>query len=183
MACYGTPMIGRTALLPCILSQMGLAVLLAGCATSDGYPSLAPREAERTAQTTVTDTDITPPPPTSPSADTQAQVARLVGQARAAHQRFAGARRRAESLVRAAGPKGGDSWSIAAVALADLDSHRSQIMSPLSDLDSLYNAERLANFNEQSGNARAIDAARDQVGTWLAGDDMVLDALSRRLGI
>ena len=118
-----------------------------------------------------------------PDAALAARLSSLVATARASHQRFIAARPRAEALAQAAGAPASESWSVAAVALADLDSQRSQAMVPLADLDALHTADRVTNFNEPTGDGLAIERARETVNAWLAEQDAVLDALSRRLGL
>ena len=160
----------------CILA----ALLLAGCAADyDNYPSLARRPAERIKGTAEPAAPTSAPPPiVVPSGDLATRLAQLAGQAEAAHREFAGRRARAEDLVGAArgAGVGSESWSVASVALADLETSRSQAMIALADLDELYTAERVG-----GGDAATIARTRDQVIDWIGEEDIVLAQLRGRM--
>ncbi len=122
-----------------ILSSAVLAALFqAGCAgpPPSAYPDLAIREVER----------VRPPPApvaTPPRVATPAQLAQiadLLGQARSAHAAFLEAEPGLRRVIAAArgASRGSEGWARAQVALAQLQSHRSQTMIPLADLDRLY---------------------------------------------
>lgn len=156
------------------------ALLLAGCAADyDNYPSLARRPAERISGTAEPAAPTTAPPPiVTPSADLAPRLAQLADQAQAAHREFTGRLDRAESLVAAAGGAavGSDGWAQASVALADLESSRSQAMIALADLDELYAAERIG-----GGDAATIAATRDRVIGLIGEEDQVLARLRGRI--
>lgn len=156
------------------------ALPLAGCAADySNYPSLAPRAAERISGTAEPAQPTTAPPPVViPSADLTARLAQLGDQAQAAHREFTGRRGRAEQLVSAAGGAsvGSENWSVASVALADLESSRSQAMVALADLDEIYAAERI-----NGGDGAAIAATRDRVIGWIGEEDEVLARLRGRI--
>jgi len=159
------------------------ALTLSGCAASGDFPSLARRDVERDTASAEAAPAPAPPAITPPGATTTAQVAALVDRARAAHGRFAGVRGRAESLVAAArgAAPGSDAWSIASVAIGELDAARGATALPLSELDTLYTAERAAHFQSETGDALAIEAARQTVAALLAEEDRALAGLSSRL--
>ena len=155
------------------------ALTLAGCASdTTNYPSLARRPVERAA------TLAAPPPAPSLTAAPEdpaltVRLTALVEQARKAHQRFADERQSAERTVTAgsgASP-GSEGWAVASVALASLESARSDAMIALADLDQLYAAARIAGSASDG-----IASARDEVSGWIGAEDAVLAALRGRLG-
>ncbi len=103
----------------------------------------------------------------------------MVEQARLAHGRFEAARERAERTVAAGSgtARGSEPWAVASVALAGLESARSEAMIALADLDQLYAQARVA-----GDGTVAIAAARDSVAGWIGQEDEVLAALRGRLG-
>ena len=156
-----------------------LALCLSACATGkDEYPSLARRDAERIGSSAPGSKpeSTSPLPVTPPNLELSARLDRLVDQARAAHGRFATRRTRAEQVIGGGAASGSDRWAVATVALAELESARSEAMVALADLDELFAAERTANRD-----AAQIAAARDQVTAWIGEEDRVLEVLRRRL--
>lgn len=162
------------------------ALLLAGCAADySAYPSLARRPAERvgSAAERVSGTAevvaaIPAPPPPAPSPDMIARLGQLSDQAQAAHSEFSKRRSEAQRLVSAAGGAsvGGEGWAQASVALAGLETARSQAMIALADLDALYAAESVA-----GSDVTAIGATRDRVIAWVGEEDQVLAQLRGRI--
>lgn len=157
------------------------ALLLSGCAADNAaYPSLARRPAERVSGTAevvaAAPTQFPPAPP--PSADLIARLGQLSDQAQAAHGEFSSRRAEAQRLVNAAGGAsvGGEGWAQASVALAGLETARSQAMIALADLDALYAAERIA-----GSDVTAIAATRDRVIGWISEEDQVLAQLRGRV--
>ncbi len=162
----------RAALYPALM-----AFALAACAADrDEYPSLARRPAETAGTMPVPQT--APSPPASSTAPI-AGLAGLVEQARIAHNRFFSLRGKAQQLANAArdSAMASESWAVASVALADLESARSEAMIALADLDQHYAAARIA-----GDDVKAIAAARDKVTSWIAEQDRVLADLRGRLG-
>lgn len=152
--------------------------LVAGCATASGdYPSLAQREAERVAGTfDPAPTAPTVVAPVAPSADLAARLAQLIGSAETFDRQFRAATPAAERASRSAGATGSDSWASAQVALAELDSLRSQAAVSLADLDALWVEATI------DGAARdAVGSARDTVQSLVAEEDTVLARLRGRL--
>ncbi len=147
-------------------------MLLAGCTSStDNFPSLARRDAERITGSAAVVPALNPVLTESlPAGQLEAKVAG----ARSAHARFLSRQDRATQLIVAArgAAQGGDAWSSASVALAELESARSEAMVALADLDELYAAARVAGRD-----VATISAARDQVLALVEEEDRVLAAL------
>ena len=157
-------------------------VLLAGCATADEeYPSLAIRDVERAQGQFETGEparlDIAPVE-TAFDGPLPETLAGLVDAAAEAHEEFTSVQPRAARLVAAARGSGvgSDSWAAAQVALAELDSARSQAAIALGDLDTLYVAARTA-----AEEADAIDAARNRVIALVEEEDAALADLRDRI--
>ncbi len=164
------------------LTISALALCLGACAADvTNYPSLARRDAERAPEVA----QPAPAPaavPQGPSAGLAERLAFLVNQARTAHDKFASRRNNADRAVGSGrGGRGSEGWSVASIALADLESARSDAMIALADLDELHAAARTA-IDAGGGDDQAIAAARDQVSAWIGEEDQVLAGLRRRLG-
>ena len=154
------------------------ALLVAGCAaSSDRYPSLAVRDVERAEgtfdpvpgpQLDVPEVEVDVGP------DLGAGLTSLVADAQAAHTAFTDAVPAAVRSVRAASGSsiGSDSWAAAQVALADLDSARSNAAIVLGELDTLYTAATV-----QAEDATAIVEARNTVIALVSEEDSVLERL------
>lgn len=156
-------------------------LLLAACASTGDYPSLSVRDAERAKGSA--EPVASPPVPIAqtvpPDASLVERLARLVAQAESAHGRFMGQRASAEVLVGTArdAAVASESWSVATIALAGLESARSDTMIALTELDGLLAADRVAHYNEQSGDGQAIAASREKVLALVAEEDQTLDHL------
>ena len=153
-------------------------LVLPGCAADTAnYPSLARRPAERAGSNAVTQAPA--PVATALDPDLPARLAALVEQAREADARFATRRTQAEPVVAAGSgaAAGSEGWAIASIALASLESARSDAMIALADLDQLYATARTKSGSEWV----TIAAARDQVTAWIGEEDRVLAALRGRL--
>jgi hypothetical protein len=184
----------KGALLLPFSAALALSGALSGCAGGEAYPSLARRPAELELQGVAAAPtaapriggSAAPAPAGSGATATQQAVSSEVGirlvqlqqAASAAHDRFLGARARADSLTAAArGLKAGsEDWSVATVAVADLESARSDAMVSLGELDRLYAEERV-----NGGDGEAIAAVRDKVTAWVADEDAVLADLAGRM--
>lgn len=163
-------------------------LLLSGCAADYAtYPSLARRPAERTGSTpervngtaeVVAAAPAALPPAPPPTADLIARLGQLSDQAQAAHREFSSRQGEARRLVSAAGGAsvGGEGWAQASIALASLETARSQAMIALADLDALYAAESVA-----GSDVSAIAATRDRVIGWIGEEDEVLAQLRGRV--
>ncbi|WP_239804689.1 hypothetical protein [Croceicoccus hydrothermalis] len=159
---------------PALLALSIAAASLAGCAKDTGaYPSLDRRPIERVG---AIGTPSAPPPNAPLSPELPARLDTLAAQARAAHARFVeqlpAARRRIREGSRAA--IGSDAWGDAQVALASLESARSQTMLPLADLDLLL-TERAT--QDLARDVERIVATRDMVAALVAQEDAALGTL------
>lgn len=163
---------------PTCLAATALAFTLAACAADqDAYPSLARRDVERAASA---EPAPSPPAPAQPAEPGLAsRLEQLVDRAGKAHERFSARRGRADQLTASAQGSAiaSENWAVASVALADLESTRSEAMIALADLDQLYAAARIGGTE-----AGAIAQARDRVMGWIGEEDRVLAALRGRLG-
>ena len=151
---------------------------LAACASDTAnYPSLAKRGVERIANAAVPPPAL-PPTTAVPDPALVTRLESLLAQAEAAHARFQSRRARAETLVAAARGAGvaSESWSVATIAMADLESARSDAMVALADLDALWAAARVAGSPGES-----IAATRARVIDMVGAEDAVLLALRGRL--
>lgn len=155
------------------------ALLLAGCAKdADLYPSLSIREAERVSGT------FQPIQPEqvveqAPNAQTLDQLESLRADARRANERFLAAAARARGPVAAArgSAPGSEAWSVAQVALADLESSRSDAMIALADLDRIYVDARLDVVAFER-----IEQVRSEVASLVDSQDRAINALHGQLG-
>ncbi len=163
-----------------ILLVSSAAVLLGGCAASADYPSLSRRPAERISGSAqaVTPQPAQAPVP-APSAEFTERLTQLIEQAGDAHRRFSGQSARTERLVSAAAGAAvaSESWAVASVALAELESARSDAMVALAELDQIYAAEAIAGTADRD----AAAAAREQVVALVSEEDEVLARLRGRL--
>lgn len=168
----------RASALPLAIS-LALLPVLAGCTGgSAAYPSLARRPVERIAGTAPVVTPVAEPIRPIPDPATLSGIAVASARAAAADARFASRLARTRQLV--ANARGSavasEPWAVATVALADLESSRSEAMIALADLDGLYAATQVA-----GADTAAIAAARAQVLGVVAGQDKVLAELSAGL--
>jgi hypothetical protein len=165
----------RSALLP----VLAISLLIAGCSSPQSYPSLARRPAER-----ITGSAPAVPPteivaaPQSPSPQVVTRLTQLSEQARDAHARFNKQTGETTRLVGAArgAAVASESWSVATVALANLESARSDAMIALAELDSLYAAQSI-----EGNDTAAIASAREEVIAIVADEDAVLSQLRGRI--
>lgn len=154
------------------------ALPLAACASDAGeYPSLARRPAERVSGEAPVVVP-TPEPVATPDPLVTGQLESLVVKARSADAKFHQRESRARALVGAAAGAAiaSESWSVATIALSDLESARSDAMVALAELDTMYAATRI-----EAADASAIAAARESVMALVADQDKVIDALFARM--
>jgi hypothetical protein len=155
---------------------------LAACATaSDKYPSLAIRDVER-AQGQFEPTPVKPldiPAVTAPlSGPLGDRLVALGSQADAAHRAFLASVSKAERAAAAAAGDaiGTTTWASAQVALADLDSTRSQTAIALADLDTLMVSSAV-----QAEDVSAIEVVRQQVIVQVTAEDETLARLRAKV--
>ncbi len=158
-------------------------LMLAGCAGSAEYPSLAIRDVERVQGSASPVPDAADAIPALPpaSADLTTRLAGLVETARQSHTRFQSRQAATERAVAAAGATASDSWSSAQVALSDLQTSRSGALTALAELDQLYVDERAAHPEQVSPAAATIATARDQVDGWVSAETSVISRLQARI--
>ena len=160
----------------------GSLLLLTACASdTTNYPSLARRDVERAAAAP-SPTPSPAPGPVAAGPDTAlaARLAGMIAAAHDAHRRFGAARGRAEGTIAsgAGAAPGSEAWATASIALAGVESARSDAMIALADLDALYAGARV----DGTGSAGAIAAARDEVSALIGEEDQILADLRGRLG-
>lgn len=162
---------------PLLLASATL--VLGACASDEGaYPSLAKRPAERI---TATWPPAPPPPPPAPPPLDPATANRLDGllaQVSAADGRFAAKTARARSLVGAArkAAMGSEAWSVASIAIAELESARAEAMVAMAQLDSIY-----ADARTEGRDVSQIERVRQKALAIIAAQDGVLDSLKGSL--
>lgn len=159
------------------LLMAGLAsALLAACAgSSDKYPSLAIRDAERvTGQFTPSVPDEEPVPPVASSQ----QLTEIIAAAAAAQRSFLDSLPDAQRLVEAASGAGieSDIRSRALVALADLTSIRGETVLALAKLDS-YEAEAATGFAP----VQDIEQAQNEIALLVNEQEAIIDSLGATL--
>jgi len=158
----------------CLVAALGCA--LSACATpSEEYPSLALRPAERV---TGTMQPVAPAPYVPTPAAVVDRLEQLSSEAASAHRAFLAEAPRARSAVAAArgtGP-GADSWAVAQVAVAGLESSRSKAMIALADLDRLYVDAAVAGEELER-----IGAARDRVAAQVAEQNEAIEGMLGQL--
>jgi hypothetical protein len=155
------------------LSALSVALLATACASPGKYPSLATRDAER-ATGTLQPAEAEPYVPPATPTETLDRLGRLTAEAQAAHQTFLAAAERARGPAAAGrgASEGSNAWSVAQIALADVESARSATMIALAELDRLYTDTELA-----GGDLSQIGPARDEAAGLVAAEDAALDAL------
>ncbi len=162
---------------PLLLATATLA--LGACTTKEGtYPSLVKRPAERI---TATWPPAPPPPPPAPvplDGTTVSRLDALLAQISAANTGFAKKIARARTVVGAArnAPMGTEAWSIASVAVAELESARAEAMVAMVELDSLY-----ADARTEGRDVTGIESTRQQALGIIAAQDSALDSLKGAL--
>lgn len=156
------------------------AILLSGCAAPKAaYPSLAIRDVERVEGSFDAAAALVEPLAESPpSADLVERLAQLQTAAASAHRSFMDAAPETARLVNAAAGTDVTSnrWASAQIALASLESARSQAAVPLGDLDLLHANAAIALEQRQ-----AIQAARTAVIGLIAEEDAILSDLRGKI--
>ncbi|MCZ8172787.1 MAG: hypothetical protein ACK442_01760 [Novosphingobium sp.] len=153
------------------------ALLLAACASTPAeYPSLAKRPAERVSGEAMPVPAPVPPPPIDPAVERQ--IDSLLARARAADAKFRDREGpvRQKVIAAAGAAKASEAWSVAMVALADLDAARSEGLVALADIDAIYAAARI-----EGAPAIEAKAARDAASALLERQDGVIGDLAGRL--
>ena len=151
---------------------------LGACASgSDRYPSLAVRPAERVEGTFAAPSPL--PEPTAPGQAATTRIDSLLATANAAHRRFLDRVDSARTIAlggQGAGPED-NRWAAAQIALADLDSIRSDTAIALGDLDLMFVDTTLSNIRREQ-----VEQARASVVNLIAEQDRILSALRQEAG-
>lgn len=164
-------------------ASLASALLVAGCAPRSDFPSLARRPAEdayRAAQ----DARPAPTPPAVVSEGLPERLAALLANAGAAHATFESRQAAATRTINATAgaAKGTESWSVASVALAGLETARSLAAMPLADLDRLEADASNRAVNGSDADLKAVRAAREKVDGLVEAETRAIDSLRSRLG-
>jgi len=142
------------------ISALALTLALGGCGGGGNYPSLAQRPVEL-GYTTAKPAPVAPTGPATPEPEIVHQVEALRADANRSSETFTRRADEAEHLARAAhgSPVGSEAWSATTVAMAALDSARSDTAQSLGELDALQ--AKMAVTAADSGSPR--DKATFQV--------------------
>lgn len=159
-----------------------LALLLAGCASSNGsYPSLAKRPMESARSGVAPTADA---PPVAEDAALTREIGALLDKARAGAAAFDAHVAVAQQRVSAAAGSGisSEAWVDAQQAISSLESDRYDSIYALASLDTLYveRSNAIAAGKAQGG-SDAIDAARRDVLAIVDRQNDLLDEMKGRL--
>jgi len=160
-------------------SGIALILALGACAsTSDRYPSLAIRDAERVHGSAQAVTPEPEPQPVQPSADLAQRLVQLRGAAARGHQAFLSAAPRTKSLIDAArgSAVASDSWVAAQASLSGLETVRNETMTSMAELDKLLLQAEL-----EGGAREAVAATRSEVGSLLDSENATLEQMAGSL--
>ncbi len=160
-----------------LLLAISVSALSACAADTANYPTLARRDAERIGPSPASSTEATPLPP-MPSPEELGRANSTLEAARAAHQIFLAHKPRTEQLVAAArgAPIASENWSVATIALASLESSRSDVMLALGYVDDEYARYRVSGSDNQE-----ISRIREQLIGWVGEEDGVLANLRGKM--
>lgn len=141
-----------------------------GSVPGTGASSLPPERITGSAPVAAATEAVQPAPPPLPL-ELQSRLARLKEQAREGHARFSASAAATTGVVSAAqgAAVASEAWSRASVALAVLESRRSEVMVALGDLDTLYVRHRT-----DGEEAAEIAEVRDSVTAWVSDEDALL---------
>ena len=159
------------------LAFLPVMLLLAGCASTGNFPSLDIRDSERVTGTIAApEGAIFTSTPATPA--TLADLDALAVRIRAAHQRFTATLDEARRIVgRAAGSgTGSDAWSAPQVAVANLESIRSEAMIALADIDRVH-----VDAHVNGGDIARSTALRAEMGALVAEEDRIITGLLQAL--
>jgi hypothetical protein len=162
-------------------TPLPLFLALTACASAGGpYPSLQPRAAEAIDPRVPVVRPINDRPVT---AALEAQLAALVGQARAGQAAFEPAAADAERLASAAGPPQSESWIAAEQALSAAIAARGATANALGDIDSLSATLLQSQGGIAPNDLAAIKRAAVEISAIASRQAERIAAIQRRLGI
>lgn len=162
--------------LTALSSLVLLSGVLAGCASSGSFPSLAKRAAESDSTTAapvpVADKPANPALP--------AQLTAILAKAEAGQSAFNAAADTAEGIVAKATGGGvrSEAWIAAQMALSQVERMRAPVHSAMADADIAY---RDALISESSADARSVEALRQQLQALDDAQAGRLESLAARL--
>lgn len=159
----------------CLLTASTL--VLSACAAEQGsFPSLARRPAERIAETPPAPHEQPVPVPPDPALIARIEV--LETMARAADARFRARTAQARALISAAAgaPIASEEWSVATIALSELEAARSEAMIALAEIDSLH-----ARAVIEETDSAALATAREKMVAMVSEEDRALADLGAGL--
>ncbi len=158
----------------CLLAMALLPV--AGCASRDGYPSLAPRPIERMARV---DAPAEPETPAVADPALVHQIATITRSVRAAADAFTEAADQAQAAAARPGAavSGSDAWAAAQTRYSAAVAARGALQDAADALDTL----RRERENGDLADVAAVDAAGEQVASLGSAADARLAALAGRL--
>ncbi len=165
---------------------LALVVALGGCTVPARYPSLAQRPAELAYGRPAAEPSA--PPPAAPDPAIVRSVAGFRADATRSAQTFARRADEAEHLAHAAHgtPVGSEAWAATTVAMAALDSARSDTAQPLAQLDEMQAKMGIAAADSGSATDAAsydvIARADAAVGAMLADENTRIEALHATTG-
>ncbi|MFM6831215.1 MAG: hypothetical protein ACKOVA_12925 [Novosphingobium sp.] len=157
-------------------------LLVGGCAPRSDFPSLARRPAEDV-YAAARGPQPTPAPQPGVSEGLPERLAALRAIAREAHASFVARQPAAARAVSAAAgaAKGTESWSVASVAVAGLESARSRVSVPLADLDRLEVDASNRAADGAEADFKAVRETRAEVEALADQETRVIDSLLARL--
>ncbi len=159
-----------------LTAALAAASLIAGCAPSGDFPSLAVRPVERD----LAAAPERPAPPEAPAdAQLTARIAELLAQVRQGESAFRAALPDAERATRAAGGAGTESWVAAQQEISRLEAARAPTVAALAELDRL-GIER-GNMPTAATDLQALLAANEEAGALAAAQRADIDRLSGAL--
>ena len=159
-----------------LIALPATALALAGCVASDGFPSLAPRPAERIVSV---QEPVHPPVDVPSDPALRARIAELEREAAEGDRAFDAAFGSTEAAVSAAGAQASDSWVEAEQALSRLEGTRAPTTRALAELDRL--ALERAEMSTNAQDFAAINAALASVDAVAARQQQRWDRLRARL--
>ena len=166
---------------PSLATLAVFGALSAACADNSGrYPTLSARDFDRVQgqfEASSSERQVLLPEPMSLSE--VAQLREAIAVVRTRHSRFLTQAETARGLVHAARGTGPEdkNWSLALVAIAELDSQAGATTGLLADLDKLYTAASLE-FHERE----QISAAQTEAAALVEAENQIIHALAAQLG-
>lgn len=166
------------------IAMLAPALATSACADRSQFPSLSRRPAEDAYAGARSATPAPAPIPAAMTDGLARKIAALLKSAEEAHATFESRRPAATRTASAAAgsTRGSESWSVASVALAGLESARSLAAMPLADLDRLEAEASNRAVDGSDTDLRAVREARQKVDALVEAETAVIDSLRNRIG-